>query len=94
MSKHVGLDHENDMMSPTSELPDTTMELDEEKGLENSNHSPLQYCTKLEKIILRNNQITKIFIDWTFVPTNLKSLDLSRNKIKSLHPRDLYFVSQ
>jgi Leucine-rich repeat (LRR) protein len=74
----------------------TTMESEEENmgEIQAQNQSPLQYLTKVERINLKNNLISKIFMDWTFAPTNLRSLDLSRNKIKSLHPRDLYFVSQ
>jgi len=80
--------------STTSEKPDTIIAMDYSEDEKVSNSSPLQYCTKLEKIMLRNNLITRVFTDWTFVPKHLKLLDLSRNKIKSIHPRDLHFVSQ
>ncbi|ODN03681.1 Protein toll, partial [Orchesella cincta] len=38
------------------------------------------------------NLITKIFTDWTYLP-RLSILDLQHNKIKSIHPRDLYFTA-
>lgn len=56
--------------------------------------SPLQYCEKLERVNLRNNLITKIFTDWTFALPWLSILDLSHNKIRSIHPRDLYFIAR
>lgn len=94
-----GLDMMMMAMSSTM-MPTTTMsagsdEVEEKLDeIQPHNQSPLQYLTKVERINLKNNLINKVFMDWTFVPTNLKSLDLSRNQIKSLHPRDLYFVSQ
>lgn len=56
--------------------------------------SPLQYCEKLERVNLRNNLITKVFTDWTFALPWLSILDLSHNKIRSIHPRDVYFIAR
>nr|XP_018912942.1 PREDICTED: protein toll [Bemisia tabaci] len=54
--------------------------------------SPLQYCKKLEIILLANNSIETIFQDWQLL-TTLRILDLSRNKIKNISKEDLLFVS-
>jgi len=92
MSRRLELQY--DMMTTTL-IPTTTMESGEDK-MNSEVHplSPLQYCTNLERVNLKNNLITRIFMDWTSVPKSLKSMDLSHNKIQMLHPRDLFFVSQ
>jgi protein toll len=46
--------------------------------------SVLNACLELEELYVRNNSITTIFSDWILTLLNLRTLDLSYNRISSL----------
>ncbi|XP_059472244.1 protein toll [Neocloeon triangulifer] len=56
-------------------------------------YSPLQYCTKLETLSLRNNSITEIFADWRITLLFLHKLDLRENEITFVSAEELNFLS-
>ncbi|KAG8228013.1 hypothetical protein J437_LFUL003648, partial [Ladona fulva] len=53
--------------------------------------SPLIYFPNIEEIILANNSISMIFMDWRNMLVNLRNLDLQYNKIKYLTHQDMLF---
>lgn len=55
-------------------------------------HSVLPPMEKLEELNLEYNEITSLFSDWIFLLPSLKKINLSNNKINSIHYTEIQFT--